>query len=119
LEFRVTNGSTETLTGLNVQMCVMLNGLTGFDARTNDNKVFAAPFAACRDVAGKRWVITGWERCARAWGNPPCPCLHADPKLPDCSPGESRRVRGWLSFYAGGDVEGELRRLKAVAFAGE
>ena len=29
---------------------------------------FAAPFAACKDATGKRWVITGWERCGRAWG---------------------------------------------------
>ena len=31
MEFRVTNGSAEKLTGLRVQMCVMLAGLTGFD----------------------------------------------------------------------------------------
>ena len=48
------------------------------------------PFAACKDATGKRWVITGWERCGRAWGNPPCPCLHADPVVEDCPPGETR-----------------------------
>src|SRR5262249_42027301 len=62
MEFRVTNGGAERLTGVRVQMCVMLGSLAGFDARTNDNKVLAAPFAACKDGAGKRWVITGWER---------------------------------------------------------
>ena len=87
-----------------------------FDKQTNDNKVFASPFAACKDATGKRWVVTGWERCGRAWGNPPCPCLHADPVVEDCPPGESRAVRGWLSFYEGTDVEAELKRLKAVAF---
>jgi hypothetical protein len=117
MEFRVSNGSAETLTGLNVQMCVMLNNLTGFETRTNDNKVFASPFAACRDKAGRRWIITGWEECARAWGNPPCPCLHADPRVPDCKPGETRRVHGWLSFFQGQGIEAELRRLRAVAFA--
>jgi hypothetical protein len=116
MEFRVTNGSAERLTGLRVQMCVLLANLSGFDRRTNDNKVFAAPFAACRDETGKRWVITGWERCGRAWGNPPCPCLHADPVVEDCPPGQSRAVRGWLSFYEGADLDAELRRLKAVAF---
>jgi peptidoglycan/xylan/chitin deacetylase (PgdA/CDA1 family) len=115
-EFRVTNGSGEKLTGLRVQMCVMLAGLTGFEARTNDNKVLAAPFAAARDAAGRRWVVTGWERCGRAWGNPPCPCVHADPVLADCPPGESRAVRGWLSFYEGDDIDTELRRLATVAF---
>ena len=116
MEFRVRNGAAEKLTGLNVQMCVMLQDLTGFADRTNDNKVFAKPFAACRDRSGKRWVISGWEECARAWGNPPCPCLHSDPKVPDCPPGETRRVRGWLSFYEGPDVEAELNRLQKVAF---
>lgn len=116
MEFRVTKGTTEKLSGLDVQMCVMLKGLAGFDGRTNTNKVFAAPFAACRDRSGKRWVITGWEGCARAWGNPGCPCLHADPRVPDCPPGQTRAVRGWLSFYEGDDVRGELRRLRKVAF---
>ena len=54
MDFSVKNGSAETLTGLRVQMCVMLAGLTGFEARTNDNKVLAAPFAAARDAAGRR-----------------------------------------------------------------
>jgi len=116
MAFRVANGSAEKLTGLRVQMCVMLAGLTGFEARTNSNKVLAPPFAACKDVTGRRWVVTGWERCGRAWGNPPCPCVHADPVVEDCPPGESRAVRGWLSFYEGADVDGELRRLAAVAF---
>ncbi len=116
MEFRVTNGSDRQLTGLRVQMCVMLANLAGFERRTNDNKVFAAPFAACKDETGRQWVVTGWERCGRAWGNPPCPCLHADPVVEDCPPGESRTVRGWLSFYEGTDIDAELRRLAGVAF---
>ncbi|MDB5310185.1 MAG: Polysaccharide deacetylase [Gemmataceae bacterium] len=116
MEFRVTNGTDERLTGLRVQMCVVLAGLTGFEKPTNENKVFAAPFAACTDATGRRWVVTGWERCGRAWGNPPCPCLHADPVVEDCPPGQSKVVRGWLSFYEGNDIDAELRRLKTIAF---
>lgn len=116
MRFRVRNGSDHPLTGLRVQMCVMLAGLTGFARQTNDNKVFAPPFAACRDVSGKRWVITGWERCGRAWGNPPCPCLHSDPVVEDCPPGREKEVRGWLSFFEGDDLEAELKRLRTVAF---
>jgi peptidoglycan/xylan/chitin deacetylase (PgdA/CDA1 family) len=116
MEFKVTNASAQKLTGLRVQMCVMLAGLIGFEKLTNDNKVFASPFAACKDATGKRWIITGWERCGRAWGNPPCPCLHADPVVEDCPSGETRSVRGWLSFYEGTDIYAELKRLKAVAF---
>ena len=114
MEFRVTNGSDQPLTGLRVQMCVMLAGLTGFEGLTNENKVFASPFAACKDPSGRKWVITGWERCGRAWGNPPCPCVHADPVVEDCPAGQTRAVRGWLSFYEGTDIEGELKRLKKV-----
>jgi hypothetical protein len=56
MAFRVTNGSGEALTGLRVQMCVMLAGLAGFEARTNANMVFAAPFAACgTSPAGGGW----------------------------------------------------------------
>jgi hypothetical protein len=116
MEFWVRNGSPEKLTGLNVQMCVMLKELAGFADRTNDNKVFAKPFAACKDRTGQRWVITGWEECGRAWGNSPCPCLHSDPKVPDCPRGDTCRVRGWLSFYEGPDIEAELKRLQGVAF---
>ncbi len=116
MEFRVTNGSAEKLTGLRVQMCVMLAGLKGFDERTNANKVLATPFAACKDATGKRWVITGWERCGRAWANPPCPCIHADPVVEDCPPGQMKSVRGWLSFYEGENIDAELKRLKEVAF---
>lgn len=116
MTFRVTNGSDRLVTGLRVQMCVMLAGLTGFEKRTNENKVFASPFAACKDNSGKRWIITGWERCGRAWGNPPCPCLHADPVVEDCPPEQSRMVRGWLSFYEGTEIDAEFKRLKPIAF---
>jgi hypothetical protein len=34
----------------------------------------------------------------------------------DCPPGETRSVRGWLSFYEGTDIDAELKRLKVAAF---
>jgi hypothetical protein len=118
MEFRVTNGSAEPLTGLDVQMCVMLKGLSGFELLSNENKLFQAPFAAAHDANGRRWVITAWEGCRRTWGNPPCPCLHSDPRVPDCPPGASRSVRGWVSFYEGSDIQAELKRLEGRAFVG-
>ncbi len=111
MEFRITNGSSETLTGLDIQMCVMLKGLTGFEVQSNENKVFQAPFAAARDAAGRRWIITAWDSCKRVWGNEACPCLHSDPRVPDCPPGESRNVTGWVLFYQGTDVQAEFERL--------
>jgi hypothetical protein len=111
MELWLRNGSSETLRDLRVQNCVMLKGAAGFDAQTNDNKVFSTPFAACRSEHGNRWIITAWEPCHRTWANPPCPCLHSDPKFPDCAPGETQSVRGWLSFYEGTEIEAELKRI--------
>ena len=99
MELSLYNGTDQTLTGLRVQNCVMLKAATGFHGQTNHNKLFEAPFVAVRDDSGKRWIVTAWEPCQRAWGNAPCPCLHSDPQFPDCPPGETRRVLG-LAFSA-------------------
>lgn len=116
LEFSITNGTSETLTDLRIQMCGMLKGLTGFAEQTNDNKVFQSPFAACRNHDGNRWVILGFDHCNRVWGNTKCPCLHSDPQVPDCQPAETQTVHGWVSFFEGDDVTQELKRLESVAF---
>jgi hypothetical protein len=110
----LTNGTREKLTDLRVQMCLMLKGAAGFTKQTNDNKVFESPYTACRSDDGKRWIIWAWENCHRPWGNPPCPCLHSDPKFPDCEPGQTKHLRGWLSFYEGKDLATELRRIEAT-----
>jgi len=112
LELKLVNGSTNHLSDLRVQMCAMLKGMNGFQQQTNANKVFASPFSACKSEDGNRWVIWGWQPAHRAWGNPPVPCLHVDPKFPDCPPGQTRRVRGWLSFYEGDDIKSELSRIE-------
>jgi hypothetical protein len=94
----------------------MLKGAPEFAAQINDNKVFSAPYAACKSDKGNRWVIVGFEPCHRAWGNPPCPCLHSDPQFSDCAPGQTRHVFGRLSFYEGADIQGEFRRLDATGW---
>ena len=109
----ITNGTKAPLSGLVVQNCVMLKAAAGFEPRTNDNKVLDKPYAACRNADGTRWIITAWKPCVRAWANAPCPCLHSDPQFPDCAPGETQQVRGWLSFYEGNDVRSEFRRIDA------
>ncbi len=111
MEMWLTNGTDQTLRGLVVQNCVMFKGLAGFAQQTNDNKVLQPPFVACHDSDKRRWVIAAWTPNHRAWGNAPCPCLHSDPKFPDAAPGETVRLRGWLSFYAGADIHAELQRL--------
>ncbi len=116
MKLTLTNGSKEKLSDLRVQNCVMLKMAQGFNRQTNDNKVFAKPYVACRSADGKRHVITAWEPCDRAWANAPCPCLHSDPKFPDCAPGETKTLHGWLSFYEGEDVKAEFRRLDTVGW---
>src|SRR5579872_2356297 len=110
MELWLRNDSANLLTGLRTQSCVMLAGAQDFDRQNNDRKLFRSPVAAARSATGDRWILTAWERCGRAWGNAPVPCLHADPVLADCPPGEEVRVRGRLWFYEGGDVDAEVER---------
>jgi hypothetical protein len=116
MEQWLTNGSPEPLSGLRVQNCVMLKGAKGFEAQTNANKVLRPPYAAVHDPTGKRWVITAWVPCHRSWANAPVPCLHSDPRFPDCPPGATRRLKGWLSFYQGDDLDAELKRIDSTGW---
>lgn len=116
MELWLTNGTPEILTGLVVQNCLMLKGAPDFNLLSNDNKLFSDPFVACRNAAGDRWIITAWDHCVRPWGNASCPCMHSDPQFPDCAPGETQRLHGWLSFYEGSDIEAELRRINSLAW---
>jgi hypothetical protein len=114
MRLTLTNGTAAPLTGLRAQNCVMLKGAAGFDQQTKDNKRFRPPFSAGHDVTGRRWVITAWLPNHRSWGNERCPCLHSDPQFPDCGPGETRHVEGWLSFYEGTEIDAELDRIEAL-----
>jgi hypothetical protein len=116
MELWLTNGTGQPLSGMRVQNCVMLKGAEGFTEQTNDNKLFQPPYAAARSKSGDRWIITAWVPNQRTWGNPPCPCLHSDPQFPDCAPGETSKLRGWLSFYEGNDIESELRRIDSTGW---
>jgi hypothetical protein len=108
------NGTTNALTDLRVQNCVMLKGAAEFNAQTNANKVARAPFIACRSNSGQRWVITAWQPLHRVWDNPPVPCLHADPKFPNTAPSQTNTLHGFLSFYQGTDIQSEFDRLDRV-----
>lgn len=113
MELWLRNGSEQTLRGLRTQICDHLKGAPQFNEQTTTNKIFGCPSVAVHSASGDRWILTAWERCGRAWGQPLVPCLHADPVLPDCAPGETVRVRGRLWFYEGKDIEQELQRAKA------
>jgi len=112
MELTLTNGTREILRDLRVQNCVMLKGAAGFTALTNANKLFQKPYVACRSDDGTKWIVTAWNPCDRAWANAPVPCLHSDPKFPDCPPGQARRLTGWLSFYQGTNIAAELERIE-------
>jgi hypothetical protein len=114
MELWLTNGSGEMLTDLRVQNCVMLKAAAGFNQQTNANKVFQPPFVACGSPDGTRWIITAWTPLHRAWGNAPVPCLHSDPKFPDCAPGQTQRIGGSLWFYEGTAITNELHRLSKL-----
>ncbi len=116
MELWLRNGTDEKLTDMRVQNCIMLKGMPGFNGQTNANKLIRKPYVACHSEDGGRWIITAWEPCHRPWANPPCPCLHSDPKLPDCAAGETVRVRGAVWFYEGADIDGELRRIEATTW---
>lgn len=116
MEMWLKNGTAALLSDLRVQNCVMLKGARGFNTQTNANKVISKPYVACRAEDGRRWIITAWEPCHRPWANPPVPCLHSDPKFPDCPPGETRRLAGWLSFYEGTEIEAEFERIRRTGW---
>jgi len=111
MELWLKNGTPALLTDLRVQNCVMLKSASGFNAQTNDNKQSEGPYAIARSANGNRWIITAWEPLHRAWYNDRCPCLHSDPEFPDCKPGQTVRLKGWLSFYEGNDIGSELKRI--------
>ena len=110
MELWLKNDSAQALTGLRVQVCVMLKGAPGFNRQTIANKRLTAPIAAVESEQGNRWILTAWERCGRVWGNTQCPCMHSDPLLPDCPAGQTVRVRGKLWFYDGNQIEEEISR---------
>ncbi len=116
LEMWLTNGSTEKLSNLRVQNCLLLKGMPDFDERSVERHQYAQPYAMCRAQESDRWVITAWEPCQRVWSNADCPCLHSDPQFPDCAPGETQKLSGWMSFYEGKDIASELRRIDQLGW---
>ena len=113
MELWIRNGSEQTLAGLRVQNCVMLRNARGFNQQNTDHHHVHGPFIAAANASQDRWIIVAWDHNDRAWGNSYCPCMHSDPKFPDCPPGETRILRGWLSVYQGHDLEAELKRILA------
>jgi hypothetical protein len=116
MELWLHNGTSEPLSDLRVQNCVMLGAARGFDKQTKDNKVFENPYCAARSQDGRHWIVTAWQRCHRCWANERCPCLHSDPQFEDCPAGQTRQLRGVLSFYEGDNIQEEFARLEQTGW---
>jgi hypothetical protein len=111
MKLMLTNRTEDRLTGLRVQVCVMLKGALGFNTQEQLHGVTSPPFVAVRSEDANRWVITAWQPNHRVWTNPPVPCMHSDPIFPDCDPGQTVTVQGHLWFYEGETIQDELSRL--------
>lgn len=108
MELFVENATKEPLTGMRAQVCVMLKGAPEFRAQSNDNKILSKPVAAVRSAEKKDyWIATSWQECQRVWSNPAVPCIHSDPLLPNCAPGQTVRAKGRLWFGEGREFSAE------------
>ena len=108
------NRSDKALSGLKVQACAMLAYAKGFEQQTRDNKQFMPAYSIVHNKERTRWIIYAWRPISRSWGNVQVPCLHSDPQFPDCAPGETKYLRGWISFFSGKNVDAELRRIEQL-----
>jgi len=116
MELWLRNGDSKKLTGLRTQICVLLKGAKGFQSQTNDNKTFSKPVAVAKAINSSCYILTAWQQCGRVWGNEQCPCIHSDPVLPDCEPGQTVRVQGRIIFYEGSNIE-KIQNQLTVEFA--
>lgn len=116
VDFWIGNDTDKALTDLRVQMCLMLSRAEGFNQLSNENKVLTDPYVACKSPDGNRWIITAFTHCSRPWANEKVPCIHSDPKLPDCPSGGGVRARGIVAFYEGTDIEAEFLRLESTGW---
>jgi hypothetical protein len=112
MELWIKNNSDAVFTDLQSQVCIMLKMATNFNALSNENKIFDAPVSVVQSVDGTQWIITAWNGGNHEWGNEDCPCLHSDPRLPDCAPGETVNVTGKIWFYKGTEIETKIQSIK-------
>ncbi len=98
MSIHLTNGTSQLLSGLRVQICTMLKATEGFNQQQPLRSEITGPKVTVGDESGKRWIETQWTPSHRVWTNPPVPCIHSDPIFPDCPPGETVTISGTLRF---------------------
>ena len=70
-------------------------------------------------MQGHDGQTVGNHRLGAVWsrvGQPAVPVRACRSGGRGLSPGATKSVRGWLSFYEGADIDGELKRLQDHAF---
>ncbi len=114
MQISIRNGSHRPLRQLRAQVCVMLAEAAGFGRQGGENKSRMDGFAVCSDTRSMppRHIVTAWRPLHRVWYQPLVPCIHADPRFPDCPPGQTVTARGILRFVEGKVTENTLLRLR-------
>ena len=89
--------------------------------RTEDSgRVRLLPYREGRDP--RRGFLEGaldpQRETQRVWQNPPVSCIYADPMFPDCPPGETVTVSGYLRFYEGTDVRSVMPCARSTVYTG-
>lgn len=116
LTWWIHNDTATALRDILIQNCVLLGAAEEFSAQTPDNKLFANNYAVCRSPDGDHWAISGWANAEKLWGLHDSPCMHADPFIEVCQPGQKIVLHGWFSYYEGTDIEGELERIDSLGW---
>lgn len=121
MRIEIRNGSRRAMRDLRAQVCVMLAEARGFSAQTSDNKRQLGEFAVVAGEGGaaQRHILTSWRPLWRVWNNPRVPCVHADPRFPDCGPGQVVSAQGVLAFVEGEVREPLLMRLRKLVSASQ
>ncbi|MBI2423982.1 MAG: polysaccharide deacetylase family protein [Candidatus Hydrogenedentes bacterium] len=106
LDLWFRNGTPAPLKNIRTQNCLMLGALKGFAAQSNEGKRFEASATMAPNTTGDRWVRISTDQCQRTWGNPDCPCAHADPGFDSLGVGETVHVKARVAFQEGGTPPG-------------
>ena len=101
IDIAFTNETTGTLT-LSPPSPISPRWIHGVNKISKHDVIQQTPYRAIPDVIENRWIITAWN-----WSN----------RMSSCGPGDTRTVKGLISFYEGKDVRNELERLDASKWA--
>lgn len=96
LMLRISNGTDREFTNVWAQTCLIV-ARTDLPPDEQPDVDLSGDTATLRLRDGRRLDLT-WERVQRTWQNPPVPCMHSDPFLGSCAPGDSVAVHGSLTL---------------------